>query len=228
MTAKTILDEEIVHTAPSFVYPNYTFEERFADGVVHAVGVIGSIIAFWILFSQAAIDKNITPWLTVYAMCVIALFCFSAAYHMTPWPQYRPVLRRFDQSAIYFKIAGTYTPLVFIVGTTFSYSLLAAIWVAAALGAGVKLLTGDKLDRHTVMIYLVLGWSSVLLIWPLYNNLPTADIALVLLGGALYTVGVYFHQSTTIKFSVAIWHSFVLAASACHFIAIADAATRQF
>lgn len=205
-------------------YPTYTSGEILADGIIHFLGVIGSIVGFCILLPLAAIAAvpNYGA-LVVYGVSVISLFCFSCAYHMTPWPEFRPILRRFDQSAIFFKIAGTYTPLVFLIGSTFAYSLLAVIWMTAILGAMAKLFTGDRLNKHTIIIYLALGWASVLLLWPLMGLLQSRDVWLLVIGGLLYTIGVYFHQSKSIKYNNAIWHGLVLSATFCHFIAIAHA-----
>lgn len=220
-----IAKDKAAPVAEQYIYPEYSREECIADGTIHFLGIAGSIIAFSLLFSQTTLNPRLMPALSTYAVTVIALFCLSAAYHMTPWPDARPLLRRFDQSAIYFKIAGTYTPLVFVVDTTFAYSLLTVIWVAAAVGSLVKLITGDRLNRHTVVIYLGLAWSSVLLLWPLLQTLDLNDVMFVVFGGVLYTIGVYYHQSEG-KFANAIWHAFVLTASCCHFVAIADAAIR--
>lgn len=213
----SLIDQEQVSD-----YPNYALEERVADGVVHALGISASLIGLGWLAGTGYLGFS-TPLqiaIGIYALTVVVLFNCSAMYHLTPLPQLRPLLRRFDQSAIFFKIAGTYTPLVVIVGSAFSYSVLALVWAAALVGAGFKLLTGDRLDRYTVAIYLALGWGSVLLLWPLYNALPVAGATTIVLGGLLYTVGVYFHQAENMKYSNAIWHGFVLSASVMHFVAI--------
>ncbi|MGB7432869.1 MAG: hemolysin III family protein [Ahrensia sp.] len=206
-------------------YPYYAKEEIKADATAHLLGILGALAAFAWLASQSMIGfAGALPLsLTIYALCMITLFCCSAAYHMTPKPQWRPVLRRFDQSAIFFKIAGTYTPLVVLIDTTLSYSLLAMVWGAALLGAGFKLGTGDRLDKYTVVIYLGISWSAVLLLWSLFTTLPLLSASLIVVGGVVYTVGVYFHQSGHIKYNNAIWHFFVLGGSACHFLAIANA-----
>lgn len=206
----------------SFVYPDYSFGERLADGLVHIAGITLSIAAFIFLLSQPSLDIKYLSAVQIYAACAIGLFCFSAAYHMVPRPELRPLLRRFDQAAIYFKIAGTFTPMVFIVNTDFAYYLLTAIWLVATSGALIKLVAGERLDKHTIIMYLALGWSSTLLLWPLFDALAARSVWLVIVGGLLYTIGIYFNQSNTIKYSNAIWHGFVLSAATCHFVAIAD------
>ena len=207
-------------------YPDYAPEERVADGIVHAVGVFGSIVAFVSVYAYALslLSVPVNVALIVYGLTVVALFCFSAAYHMTPWPAMRPMLRRFDQAAIYLKIAGSYTPVVFLVDTFFAYVMLAMIWSAALMGAAAKIFGGGKLDSYTVSLYLAMGWASVLLVWPMFETIPFVHAWLIVAGGIVYSVGVIFHQWEALKYNNALWHLFVLGASALHFWAITGAA----
>jgi hemolysin III len=203
-------------------YPEYTRAERIADGVIHVVGIAASSIAVAILlvFAIPTLDVSSTTALAVYGVTVVALFSISAAYHMVTHEGLKPVLRKFDQAAIFFKIAGTYTPLVVLIGGAFSYGVLAVVWTTAVFGAVAKFAFGHKLEGVTVGIFLLLGWASLTLAWPIFVTLPVAVSLLILGGGVLYSVGVIFHLWNGLKFQNAIWHAFVLAASACHFTAV--------
>ena len=207
-------------------YPNYALSEKIADGTVHVIGIVASIIGFAFVYAYGlthlSVELNIA--LVIYGLTVVSLFCFSAAYHMTPWPQARPLLRRLDQAAIFLKIAGSYTPIVFLIDSPFGYVMLGLIWAAALIGAGAKLHAGGVLDRYTVIIYLALGWASLFLLWPMFTSVPFIDAWLIIAGGVVYSVGVVFHQWDGLKYQNAVWHGFVLAASVCHFIAITHAA----
>lgn len=156
----------------------------------------------------------------VYAGALIATFTASAIYHMTPWDAARPVLRRIDHAAIYLKIAGTYTPLVLLIGSGFAYLVLGLVWLLAVVGAVAKLFFWTRPGRMGTALYLAMGWLSVALVWPLVQTLPVAASLLVLAGGLLYSAGVIFFTWEKLKFSNAIWHGFVLAASGCFFAAI--------
>ncbi|MBO6611788.1 MAG: hemolysin III family protein [Roseitalea sp.] len=206
-------------------YPDYAREERIADGTIHVLGVLASLIGFAFVYAFAftTLSVPLNSALIVYGLTVFGLFCFSAAYHMTPWPETRPLLRRFDQAAIFLKIAGSYTPVVVLIGGGLAYSLLAMIWAAALLGAAGKLFSGGILDRYTVLLYLAMGWASLLLVWPMFATVPFVDAWLIVAGGLIYSVGVIFHQWDGLKYQNAVWHGFVLSASACHFIAIVHA-----
>ena len=205
------------------MYPAYARSERIADGAMHAVGVIGAISGAVVLIVWAA--GMSTPGqiaaISVYGATLIATFVASAMYHMTPWESIRPVLRRFDHAAIYLKIAGTYTPLVVMIGSVFAYVVLGIVWGLAVIGMVLKLFFWRAPGRFGPALYLIMGWLSVALIWSLWPIVPGSTMALIAVGGLLYTTGVIFYAAEQMKFSNAIWHGFVVAASACFFTAIA-------
>ncbi len=207
------------------MYPTYARSERIADGTMHAIGFAGAVTGAVVLIvwstGHATAAQIAAIW--VYGATLIATFAASAFYHMTPWESIRPTLRRFDHAAIYLKIAGTYTPLVVMIGSWFAYTILAIVWGLAALGVILKLFFWRTPGRFGPALYLIMGWLSLALIWSLWPIVPVSAMVLMAVGGLLYTAGVPFYASETMKFSTAIWHGFVVAASACFFAAIAIA-----
>lgn len=204
----------------SDTYPAYSVPERWADGMVHLVSVIGSFIAIAVLVFTTHSTGAEYASLWVYGLIIVASFAASAAYHMTPWEDLRPALRRVDHAAIFLKIAGTYAPLVVFVGTGFSYVVLLIVWAIAIFGATKKLFFWSRPGVRSVWLYLGMGWLSVTLIWPMIQHLPPVSTWLVAIGGLTYSAGVIFYRWESLKFSNAIWHGFVLVASACFFVAI--------
>ncbi len=209
-------------TSPPSSYPAYARSERIADGVIHAMGVTFALIGGVILTILAALhaEGGAAVAAGIYGAALMATFVASACYHMTPWEGARPTLRRLDHAAIYLKIAGTYTPLVVLIGSAFSYGVLTIVWAVAIGGAFANVFFWRDPGRWGVLAYLVLGWLSVTLIWPLATTLSLPALVLVGIGGALYTLGVVFFTWENLKFSNAIWHGFVLAASGCFYAAI--------
>ncbi len=204
------------------IYPLYARSERIADGVIHGLGVTFAVTGASLLLIFAALGAapaSIAA-VAVYGAALIATFAASAFYHMTPWEGLRPTLRRIDHAAIYLKIAGTYTPLVVLIGSAFAYVVLCIVWSLAIAGMAVRLLRRGRTGRIGPAIYLFMGWLSLLLVWPITQSFSTVVLALVMSGGLLYTVGVIFHRWESLRFSNAIWHGFVLAASGCFFAAI--------
>ena len=208
------------------MYPTYTRSERVADGSMHAIGVTGAVLGAILLLVWAT--PVASPWeitaISVYAITLIGTFTASAFYHMTPWESIRPALRRIDHAAIYLKIAGTYTPLVVMIGSGLAYVVLGIVWTLAVIGMVLKLVFWSRPGQFGPALYLIMGWMSVVLVWSSWEALP---FGYILAGGLLYTVGVVFHAAKNMKFANAIWHGFVVAASACFFVAITVVTTQQ-
>ncbi|MEQ8308691.1 MAG: hemolysin III family protein [Hoeflea sp.] len=202
-----------------------TRSEQFADGSMHAIGVTGAILGAVLLLVWAAPVS--APWeiaaVAVYAITLIATFTASAFYHLTPWEGLRPALRRIDHAAIYLKIAGTYTPLVVMIGSGLAYLVLSVVWAMAIIGMTLKLMFWKTPGRFGPVLYLVMGWMSIVLVWTHWSELP---LGYIVAGGLLYTVGVAFHTAKNMRFSSAIWHGFVISASACFFTAISLVVTQ--
>ena len=95
--------------------------------------------------------------------------------------------------------------------------------VFAVLGMVLKLFFWRTPGRFGPALYLVMGWLSLALIWSLWPIVPVPVVVLIAAGGLLYTAGVPFYASETMKYAIAIWHGFVVVASGCFFAAIAMA-----
>ena len=142
--------------------------------------------------------------------------------NMTPPSPVKWVLRRFDHSAIYVMIAGTYTALLSQIDDRFwAGTLMAVVWIGAIGGAVVKFALPGRGDKLSIALYVALGWAAVVAIVPIVRSLPTPTLILVGIGGALYTVGILFYKWHGLKFQNAIWHGFVAAASGCQWAGIA-------
>ncbi|OAN68995.1 hemolysin III [Sulfitobacter sp. EhC04] len=203
-------------------YP-YSRSETWADGAVHVAGLVLAIPASALLLVEAAGSERLTTAAALYAGCMIFAFAASAIYHLSPIDRTRPLLNRIDHAAIYFKIAGTYTPFVALIGSGFAYAVLGVVWALALVGAVAKLWFWGTDGRGSLALYLVMGWLAVLLFWPMWQVLPPAALFLVSTGGIIYSVGAWVFAKPAFRFRNAIWHSFVLSASTCFFAAVAIA-----
>jgi hemolysin III len=202
-------------------YPN-SLRETLADAGVHVVGVSSASVAVAMLMMhvvQTSTAHQIAAT-GIYAGFLILSLVASFAYHMLPWERTRALFHRMDHAAIYLKIAGTYTPLVVLIGSAFSYVVLAAVWGVAIFGAVAKMSFWATDARGSLALYLAMGWASLLLIWPIWQTLPPVAVGLIGAGGVLYTLGTVFFARNAMRYQNAIWHGFVLAASACFFGAV--------
>ena len=195
----------------------YSPGEIRADTFVHGAGVVAALLGSIILLAHAGVS-----WvLASYLFGLLAMMIFSAAYNLTPASHLKWILRRFDHSAIYLLIAGTYTPLLpYLPDATQSWTLGLVTWLGAAFGIVVKFVFPGRFDRLAILVYLALGWVVVTAAGAFAQVLPPQVLSLIVAGGILYTAGVIFYIWESLKFHNAIWHSFVAAAAACHFAAI--------
>jgi len=207
-------------------FPQYTSGERWADGVVHVVGVSASLIAAAILIVLVCQTQPVISVASagVYAAGLVAVFAVSAAYNLVDPGKVKAILRRCDHATIYVKIAATYTPFAVVkIGSLPGAALFAAVWGIAVVGASAKLFWPTQLVRTSYVLYLAQGWAGVMAFDWLADAVSMRVLVLLLVGGVLYTVGVVFHLWHKLRYHNAIWHTFVLIASGIHFVAIADA-----
>ncbi|WP_336486922.1 PAQR family membrane homeostasis protein TrhA [Methylobacterium nigriterrae] len=200
---------------------NYSRREMLADGVIHCIGVVLGLAGSITLVATVAMAQlgwGTRAAIIVYAAILVSMLAVSATYNLYPVSPRKWLLRRADHALIYLMIAGTYTPLVTLVGTgPTAYGLLGFIWVVAGIGIAVKLLLPGRYDRLSILLYLLLGWSGLLAYESVIAALQPAALWLLGIGGLLYSFGVIFHVWRSLPFQNAIWHGFVLVATACHF-----------
>jgi hemolysin III len=165
---------------------------------------------------------------TIYALSLVGLFGASAAYHrLARSPRSRRWLKRADHAMIFVLIAGTATPVALLaLHPPWSVLMLVVVWGGAALGIALKMARVEGFRVLTGTLYIVLGWVVVLVLPQLVRGLGTASLVLVLIGGLLYTTGAIVLLRNKPDPAPAtfgyheIWHSMVIAASACHYVAV--------
>lgn len=199
----------------------YSRAEHLSDAAIHAVGVGFVAVAAPVLVALSVSwrgDRAAVAAVTVYAACLTAMIVCSAAYNTLGQRRWTAVLKRLDHSAIYAKIAGTWTPFLMI-GEPHP-GILAGLWSAAFAGIGLKLLDPDRLRVPALALCLCMGWAGAAL-GGLPAGMPGSVWALVLAGGALYTVGTGFYLFDRLPFHYTIWHVCVLAATVSIYAAVA-------
>jgi len=201
----------------------YDRAEVIADGIIHALGLALGVAGVLSLLVQVAAQAptQITAAL-IYGAGLLTVLSLSATYNLWPISPAKWVLRRFDHAAIYLLIASTYTPFLTHIADPAASRLLVGIWLVACAGMILKLTFPTRFERLSILLYLGLRWSGLLVYERAITGLPPAVLWLLAVGGVLYSAGVLFHLWETLRFHNALWHAFVLAAAACHFGAVFD------
>ena len=193
------------------------------DHAIHLVGIVAAIVGSVVLLSAVSSARNgiLAIGVAVYLIGLFAMLVFSTLYHAAPPSPRKAFLRRLDHAAIFLLIAGTYSP--FMVGALDEYAIAAVflgVWLSAAIGAFIELLAPGRFKWLSIILYLAIGWSGVLVIGPLASRMPVSLIWLIGTGGVLYSVGVVFYLWERLLYQKAIWHGVVLLAAATHYAAV--------
>jgi hemolysin III len=200
----------------------YTKAELLSDAAVHIVALVLAIAAVPVMITLAAVLRGDLAAITstsIYGVTLIAMISFSLLYNHLPRPDWTPILKRLDHSAIYFKIAGTYTPFALLSGGQ-GLAMLAGIWIAALVGTGLSMFLPKRSTALGIGTCLAMGWGILIGGWDLLHALSPMVVTLMLAGGILYTVGTIFLAMQHWRFHNTIWHVFVMVASLIFFVAV--------
>ncbi len=199
--------------------------EEWLHSISHGIGAALSLAGMIVLIVLASIAAHVDPWkivsVSLYGSCLLLLYTASTLYHGFRRQRLKRVFQAFDHCAIYLLIAGTYTP--FTLGALrgrWGWMLLGAIWSLALIGLAFKATAGMRYEKLSTGLYLFMGWLALLVIKPLWQELPAWGIFWLLAGGIFYTVGVAFYATDHLPYNHFRWHLFVIAGTACHFVAV--------
>lgn len=206
-----------------------THGEEVANVLTHGAGMLFGIAAIFILMVEAVRSGN--SWamasFAVYAICMTLSYVTSTFYHASAHARRKRLLRRFDHSAIYLHIAGTYTPFTLIPLREegwWGWGLFAIVWMAAIVGVWLSFRKMKKKDHLKTVCYLAMGWVVIIAfkpLWDVFEQTGSMDSLYWLIAGGLsYTVGSLFFFLDKYRYMHPVWHLFVLGGTVCHFMAI--------
>ncbi len=205
--------------SPSFYAPT---EERL-NILSHATGLVLSLVGLVLLVTRAATLGTTVHVVSfgIFGTSLVLLYAASTIYHSSTEPDARIRLRTVDHAAIYILIAGSYTPFTLtVLHGAVGWILFAASWSMAAIGIVLKLFFTGRFNLVSTLMYVFMGWVIVFAIKPLIAALPSEGMFWLIAGGLSYTLGAAFYAIKKMPFGHAVFHFFVLAGSACHFVAV--------
>ncbi len=202
---------------------SYSTGEEIANSITHGLGAAFGVAGLAVLVTLAAIqgDALRVVSFSVYGASLVTLYLFSTCYHGVRAPRLKRFFRVMDHSAIFLFIAGTYTPftLVSLQGGV-GWWLFGVIWGLAATGILLKLFFTGRFGILSTIVYVAMGWCVLVAIKPVVAAIPFGCFLWLLVGGLSYTLGLIFYAAQRLPYNHAVWHVFVMAGSAAHFIAI--------
>ena len=199
-----------------------TAREELASAVTHGLGAVASVVGLVLLVARASSRENTSALIgvSVFGLSMVMLYSASCLYHALRTPFWKRISRVIDHGSIYLLIAGTYTPVMMMLGGVWGWGTFAAIWTFAAIGIALELFKMKKSKVVTILVYVAMGWSILVPWGALKAVAPPALLHWAVAGGVTYTAGTVFYAMKKLPYHHAIWHLFVLGGSACFWIGI--------
>jgi len=197
--------------------------EEVANSVSHGLGLSAAVAAFPVLVmaAQARGDTAGIVGASVFATTTVLLYLVSTLFHALPRCRAKRVFQILDHSAIYLLIAGTYTPFTLgVLRGDWGWTLFGLVWGMAIAGMVLKALGGVRYTTLSTWTYLAMGWLVVIAAETVWTLVPGWGLFWLIAGGVAYTAGAVFFMGERIRYFHFVWHLFVVAGTACHFIAV--------
>ncbi|MBQ5606514.1 MAG: hemolysin III family protein [Prevotella sp.] len=206
----------------------YTHKEELWNTWSHAAGImIGVIIGvFFIIMCVKADNKWAQAGVLLYLFGMLCSYIASTVYHALPRrSKWKEKLRRWDHAAIYWHIAGSYSPLTLIALREEGYwgwSLLIFIWTCAIIGTVMSFVRLKDHSNLETICFVGMGLSVLVAFKPLIDTVSTAAVVWIVAEGVCYITGAIFYSLNKQRFMHSVFHFFVLAGSVCHIVAVWD------
>ena len=213
-----VIDE--LFAAPQW---DQTRREEIANSISHGLGLAAALVAAPYLLLTAARQPSQPFYVgtVIFVATMTLLYLCSTLYHAWPQTRLKCALQILDHIAIFLLIAGTYSP--FTLGPLrggVGWTMFGLVWLLAIVGVVIKLRTGVRWKKISLLLYLGMGWLVLLAVRPFVMAVHWETVIWLLAGGVAYTAGVIFFVNKRMRYSHFVWHLFVLTGTACHFCAI--------
>jgi hemolysin III len=197
--------------------------EEKLNAITHGVGAILAVVGLISLIVVANMNGGIWHLVSfsIYGTSLVLLYLTSTLYHSVTNERLKHIFKIADHSAIYLLIAGTYTPFTLVsLHGLIGWIVFGITWGLAAIGILFKVFFVKRFKLFSTLCYIVMGWMIVAFVKPLIATLPMMWLYWLIAGGVFYTVGAGFYLARRMPYNHAVWHLFVLAGSASHFVAV--------
>ena len=192
-----------------------------ANALTHLAGAIFALSSIWLVWLAADVSWQMAIGVICFIVGMFFMFLSSTVYHWVREGRVKDALRKCDHISIYVMIACSYTPiLIGVVGGWLGWTVFAFQWLVVIGGIFYKIYAIGRWPRLSLAIYLIMGWSIVLIAKPVVKALMPETLWLLLAEGIAYTAGTYFFAHDERPHYHAIWHVFVLLGALAHWGAV--------
>ena len=211
----------------------YTKKEEIWNAASHGGGILLGVV-FGIIFLVWCFQAD-NNWARVgvilYLFGMLGSYIASTLYHsIRHHSKWKERLRKWDHAAIYWHIAGSYSPLTLTALRDQGYwgwSLFSFVWACAIAGTIVSFIRLKEHSNLETFCFVGMGLSILVAFKPLMDSVSEAAIIWLIAEGVCYITGALFYTFHRKKYMHSIFHFFVLAGSVCHIIAVWDVLMQQ-
>lgn len=205
----------------------YSPGEEIFNSIASCVGAGLAIAATVLLilravfYSPAELKAFYVTGVSVFGGTLILMYLISTLYHALAPIGAKKIFAILDHCSVYIFVAGTYTP--FCLGAFHGpqgWVLFGIIWALATIGVILYAVYGSHMRIASAVTYFFMGWMIIVAIKPVSAALPSLSLLFLVLGGVVYTLGIFFYAMKSMKWFHSIWHLFVIAGSILHFFAV--------
>ena len=211
----------------------YTKKEEIWNAASHGGGILMGVV-FGIIFLVWCFQAD-NNWARVgvilYLFGMLGSYVASTLYHsMKHHSKWKERLRKWDHAAIYWHIAGSYSPLTLTALRDQGYwgwSLFIFVWSCAIAGTIVSFIRLKEHSNLETFCFVGMGLSVLVAFKPLMDSVSQAAVIWLIAEGVSYITGAVFYSFNKTKYMHSVFHFFVLAGSVCHIIAVWDVLMQQ-
>mgnify|MGYP001193622403 FL=1 len=196
----------------------YSKKEEFLNTLTHFFGLLLTIIGipFILYFNNDHTEYSLFS-IILFLFGLLSVYLSSTIYHCTKNNKLKSVLRKIDHISIFYLILGSYAPVCLVTLLDFSgITIFLIVFTLAIIGTILKVFFTGKIEKASLLLYLVMGWLIISDISTLFSLIPIQGKILLAISGLSYTIGTLFYRSNK-KYAHTIWHLFVLSGSITHY-----------
>ena len=196
----------------------YSKKEEFLNTLTHFFGLILTIVGipFMLHFNNDYTEYSLFS-IILFLFGLFCVYLTSTLYHYTKDNKLKSVFQKLDHISIFYLILGSYAPVCLITLLDFSgINIFLVVFILAIIGTILKVFFTGKIEKASLLLYLVMGWLIISDIGTLFSLIPVQAKILLAVSGLSYTIGTLFYRSNK-QYAHTIWHLFVLVGSTTHY-----------
>lgn len=204
----------------------YSHKEELWNSWTHAGGaLLGAVVGtFFLIWSVRSGNNWAIVGVSLYIFGMLMSYLASTIYHaLSAWSVWKERMRKWDHAAIYWHIAGAYSPITLVALREAGYwgwALFVFVWLCAIVGT---VMSFRRLSAHSnleTLCFIGMGLSVLVAFKPLLDNVSLTAVSWLIAEGVAYITGAVFYSLNKRKYMHTVFHFFVLLGEICHIVAV--------